>query len=360
MGIDKKLSSTLMVANLLATIFVVAIHYGSADNIAPAKIWGWNHLFQQFMLNGIARTAVPFFALIAGFFMAYKLSKDTKFSILYNKFKTLFVPYILAGALILVLTIAFKSFLFGYSYPLSWYRVFKDILLQPISVQFWFLRDLILLTLIALILPRLRDIWYLFLLVPLGIMWFIDYQPFPIVFQFYLLNIETLFFFLLGMLLFSHKEFLYRIINASTTHKVIIAILWFGLLAARIFVDPTIDVWYVKKYTLTSVMLYKLAILIGVYSLIQLSVYISNNRFVIYLSGLTFFVYLFHFLPFYEISLLSRHLVPRDYMFYLNFPILLVVIFSLGHLTSKFLPAPFALLTGGRDPRKTLKRVETA
>ena len=68
---EKKISSGLMVANLIATILIIAIHYTSKGHLIQlTEIGGWNYLFQEFITNGIARIAVPFFALFFGYFMA--------------------------------------------------------------------------------------------------------------------------------------------------------------------------------------------------------------------------------------------------------------------------------------------------
>lgn len=346
-----------MAANLIATILIIAIHYR-----APiADIAGFNYLFQEFFFyNGITRIAVPFFALISGYFIAQELSKETKYiSILRKKLKTLFIPY-LAASLLIFISVTCLRWLFKHeTYQPVTIRLFIEyVIFHPLSGQFWYLRDLIILIILSPLIISNKRIHYFPLLIILGFSWLIDYQPFSIVFGWYLLNIETFFFFSLGGIIFYKKNLLESIRDMSMRTKVIIFCFWLILIAIRIYIDPTLDVWYVNKYSLSSLILYKLAILLGVCTLIQFSVYLSSNKHVIYISGLTFFAYLFHLQPLSFMFIVTARIVPSEYLFYINFPIALLMIFVIGHLVAKFLPKTYALLTGGRSPNKALNRIQ--
>lgn len=96
-----------MVVNLISTVLVIAIHYGSKGHIQPAGIGGWNYIFQEFALNGIARIGVPFFALLSGFFLALQLeSKKRYIDIIANKAETLLLPYLMASLFIFLVVTA--------------------------------------------------------------------------------------------------------------------------------------------------------------------------------------------------------------------------------------------------------------
>ena len=151
MEISKKLSGSLMVANVIATILVIAIHYNSKGKIDISTGISINYLIQDFITNGLARVAVPFFALISGFFLYPKLVEISGFKgVLSNKKSTLLLPYIFASVLIYVSATAIQ-FVLNPEQPrdLSVLNVLFEMLVKPASTQLWFLRDLILLTLIS-------------------------------------------------------------------------------------------------------------------------------------------------------------------------------------------------------------------
>ena len=73
MYVKKEVSSTLMTSNLIATFFVIALHYNSKKAIDISEGYNWNYVLQEFLTNGVARVAVPFFAMISGFFLFGKI-----------------------------------------------------------------------------------------------------------------------------------------------------------------------------------------------------------------------------------------------------------------------------------------------
>jgi fucose 4-O-acetylase-like acetyltransferase len=98
MNIDRKISGTLMSANLIATILVIAIHYGTKGT-EPGTL---NYIFQEFLTNGVARIAVPFFALMSGYFMAATLHKKSYIDVLLNKANSLLIPFLVASVVVLL------------------------------------------------------------------------------------------------------------------------------------------------------------------------------------------------------------------------------------------------------------------
>jgi len=353
-SIDKELSSSLMIANLLATILVIAGHYNSMRYIDSSEIRGWNYTVQEFVLNGLARMVIPFFAMSSGFFLAGKIRGQKKYlDILLNKAKTLLLPYVIVSFAIY----AFARIMQWRPYPVTPVNFIVDVVLHPISIQFWFLRDLIILTVISPLLLSTQKVLNAVLVLVLGALWFAHYQPFPIVAGWYLINIETLFFFCLGGLLFEKRSLLESVMKIKLPYKLLIFIAWFALIGLRIYIDPTLDVWYAKKYTYLSLMIHKTAILVGILSLIQFSNLFSSSRFLIYLSGFAFFVYLFHLVPLYDFLQKNNTLLEPQYSCYLNFPLALILVFTIGYVISKILPGFFEFITGGRNPNKMLKRI---
>lgn len=356
---SKDASRTLMVGNLAATILVIAIHYDSKKAIDVSMGYDWNYILQEVLINGVARSAVPFFAMLSGYFLINKIGDfDGYYRTLRNKARTLFVPYIVASTLIFVsitiLKTAFKTGITAIE-QLDLYKIAFNLIAHPASPQFWFLRDLMVLTVISPLLFNVRILISYVIGLPIALLWVLDVQPFPIVAGWYLINIETLFFFWLGGILFRYDGIVDRLIDCKNTTKIIFLISWGALIALRVYKDPSLDVWYVKNYTTESIILYKASIIFGVICIIQVSALMKNNRFLIYLSGLTFFVFLFHKVP---LSYFTIFTGENAYSFFIDFPVATVFVFLLAHIASSRFNYAYTLITGGRSPNKALKRTE--
>ncbi|MDC0612467.1 acyltransferase, partial [Vibrio sp.] len=331
----------------------------SKVHVDGPELESWNYLFQEFFSNGISRVAVPFFALTSGFFLAKQLQSDRTYKTIYSgKIKTLILPYIIGSTAIFFLSETVKWIDPARSNStISPEHLFHVIVMHPKSIQFWFLRDLIILTLASPILFTKERVLAYGATAIMGVSWWLDYQPLPVVSGWYLVNIETLFYFMLGRIAYDNKDKFFALVNIKGLYKSFILFVWLILTAVRVYIDPKINVWYDDDYTLQSILIYKTAIAVGVISLMQLSVYLANNKTIIYLSGLTFFAYLFHFVPLVYMRDITYAYFDKAYAFYINFPLCLLVVFGLAHVCAKYSPLIFARLTGGRDPRKSLQRV---
>lgn len=360
MNIPKEISTSFMIANLIAMVLVVAIHYDSKGSIVISSGYGINYIIQEAFINGFARSAVPIFALLSGFFLIKKVATSYEYRLtLINKTYTLLVPYLIASILIFSSSI-FLKILFNQeqSQRLDLYSIIYSVLAHPVSEQFWFLRDLIILIIISPLLFNMNKLIFYGIGSFLFFLWVMDIQPFPIIAGWYLLNIETIFFFWFGGMLFKSALDIESFIFCNITTRVVVMILWVGLIALRIYIDPDLDVWYVKNYTVESILLYKAAIFVGVVSILQLSTIMRNNRFLIYTSGLTFFVFLFHLKPLSYFRHFTNQLLETPYLFYLNFPLALFLVFIFAHFTSKYFGRLFNLTCGGRSPNKALQRTD--
>jgi surface polysaccharide O-acyltransferase-like enzyme len=357
-SVSPEISSTLMAGNLFSTLLVVSVHYNTLVSIDISSGYGWNYLFQQFLVNGIAKSAVPFFALLSGYFIFIRIRrKDGCKTLLNEKGHTLLVPYLIASTLIFVFATGAQK-LFGSQKPeISAYSIVSGMIAHPLSVQFWYLRDIIVLTLVSPLLASFGNAVFHLFGVGSFFLWFFDAQPFPIVAEWHLLHNETLFFFWLGMLL-RKKKTLGETLFSGQPAKYRPALLWVTLIAARIWLDPDLDVWYTDNYTSLSLAIYKSAIALGVICIIQISSLMNKNRRLIYFSGFTFFVYLFHLVPLSYFRYLTRHIISTPHSFYLNLPIALILVFSAAFLMSRYFPGIYRLMTGGRTPQKAAQRIK--
>lgn len=353
-SISGELSRTLMIVNLFGTILVIAAHYNSQRFIPFSEMRGWNYTLQEFTLNGIFRMVIPFFAMSSGFFLAGRFMRKEKYlHVMLNKAKTLLLPYVIASLAIYT----FLRIMDWRPYPMTPVNFAVDVIFHPISVQFWFLRDLIILTVISPLLLGIPKIIKMMLVPALGVLWFIDYQPFPIFTGWYLLNIETIFFFCLGGLLFEYIPLIDAALKMKLPYKVLIVLAWLILGGIRVYIYPDFNLWYVNHYNFTSLMLYKAVVILAIIPMMQFSSLFASNRVMIYLSGFAFYAYLFHLVPLYDFLSFYNKLTDPEYSFYLNFPFVLTVMFVTGYVISKFLPRFFEFITGGRDPNKMLTRI---
>lgn len=356
--IDKTLSGTLMAANLIATILVIAIHYNSKAAIDISQGYGLSYVVQDFIINGIARVAVPLFAMVSGFFIWGKLNRINGYVLLLKtRLKTQVVPYLIASLFIFV-----SSFLLVYLFKpneledLNFISIFHGIVLHPKSPQLWFLRDLMLLVMFSPLLASKFTMLNGLVSLVFGFLWFLNVQIFPVVGGYYLINIETVFFFCLGAFLANNHKMLKDVININLLAKSSLISLWLMLILVRVYLDPELDVWYTTRYTLTSLILYKLAILLGVFMMLSLCKPLASNKGVIYFSGLTFFAFLYHLVPLSYFRILTEQIVIKEFSFFINFPIATFVVFFLAHATAKHLPKAYGILTGGRSPQKAIER----
>jgi hypothetical protein len=360
MIITEKTSRTISVANLITIIMIISIHYSTqGDIVTQGEVLGWNYLVQEFLTSGLARVGVPYFALISGFFLFSQFAAHCSYpTVLKSRFRTLLVPY-LSAATVIFLSIALAKWFKGDTSLLTIQTLFQGIVIRPISGQFWFLRDLILLVVVSpLLFPPGR-----FLRLALGLClfmaWLLNWQILPTWGDWYVINIETLLFFYLGGQLSGRSDILNTLVTARTTAIASNCFFWVSLTLLRVYVDPTLDLWYaeVEKYSYASLFLYKAAIVIGVVCLIQISSLLWSSNRLIYLSGLSFFAFLFHFVPLnFLITRLSETVVAREYGFYLSFPAATITVFTLAHMIATYIPTLYRILCGGRTPHRAFLR----
>ncbi len=193
-----------MIAQLIATILIVAIHYGTKGSIDTSLGYNLNYIIQETLLNGFARSAVPVFALLSGYFLIKRVATFDKYRLtLINKFYTLLVPYLTVSTIIFLSSVSLNTiFNQDKSQQLNLYSIVFHVLAHPQSAQFWFLRDLIILVIVSPLIFNANKLTFYGIGILLIFFWIMDIQPFPIVAGWYLLNIETLFFFWLGGMLF--------------------------------------------------------------------------------------------------------------------------------------------------------------
>jgi len=163
---DKELSHRLGVLRFPLIIGIVFIHnFGNSVAMADGKLGtvqhsGFADFIENLLSNGLARTAVPLFFLMSGYLFFYGFEWDTEHYLkkLRSRAKSLLLPFLFWNALMLVAMAiaqsipALSTFFSGrFILPIAEYRwidypaALFGIGRPPISYQFWFIRDLMLL-----------------------------------------------------------------------------------------------------------------------------------------------------------------------------------------------------------------------
>ncbi len=353
MRISKHLSNTLLIGNLIAMILVVHIHYHTMESIDDVSLNNANYVIQQIYINGPARVSVPLFALVSGFFFYLKWTGlETYSKNIKQRAKSLLIPYLIVTFLILIAYIS-RELLVGRAYVFSLGNIIDGWLISPKSVQFWYIRDLLILVLISPLLVYRG--WRISTLLGsiIFLVWLFDIHPFPIIGEWYLLNNDALLFFWIGGFLSKHKDILENLIKKDWKTIWILMLIYILLVIVRILIYMPIDIWYVQDYNLPALLLYKIAILVGLILLILIASKLSTLSLLNYLSGYSFFLYLFHLFPLSIVfTKISEKLVGEELSFYVNFIVAPVIVFFLGILCARFLPLFYSLITGGRVPNR--------
>ncbi|MBP3981946.1 acyltransferase [Acidovorax sp. JG5] len=169
MQIDKASSERLTTLRFPLIIGVVFIHaynteVGFSNGVIGIDNTGyWVNFCRNLISQGMARVAVPLFFLISGyfFFIGFSFSAKNYKTKLKSRLKTLLIPFLFWNILTLFLIAlaqhipTTQSFFSGKNASISKFEIFDyfnavfGIDRSPISYQFWFIRDLIVMVLIA-------------------------------------------------------------------------------------------------------------------------------------------------------------------------------------------------------------------
>jgi surface polysaccharide O-acyltransferase-like enzyme len=200
------LSYKLKALSLVAIILVVFIHsYNAEIKFATGTLMGGTShsvLFvENFLSKGIARIAVPLFYLISGFlfYVSFDFSLKGVIHKYKKRIKVLVIPYLfwsLYGVLLFFLLQSIPQSKNFFTRELikdySFSQFLDTLLLDPITYQLWFIRDLIMLVvfspLIGFLTKSSKGMWIFFLVV----LWYVAPKTFE------LFSNESLLFFTVG------------------------------------------------------------------------------------------------------------------------------------------------------------------
>jgi hypothetical protein len=286
--------------------------------------------------------------MLSGFFLC--LTWRSYIVTLKKRLHSLVIPYLICGCLFAILMCLYRMFI---KHNMTWDDLrlpffLYNALVYPPSQQFWFLRDLIITISISPLLLFILDrlILRILMLAILFLLWLFEIQPFPI-YGWYLINIEFLFFYFIGLSL-AKKPYLFTLIqNCRGRFLFFLIVILIFLILVRVRLYPTFDLWYIHNYNMFSLLLQKVIIFVGVIVLISLSRYM-NNAHLLNFSQYSFFIYLFHHYPLIAVLQLVGEKIFGDFSFYINVPFSIILCVMFACLLRKILPNIYFFVNGGR------------
>jgi peptidoglycan/LPS O-acetylase OafA/YrhL len=364
------LSKKIKVLNAVSILLIVYIHSCNLHIgfLTPSVVIrddpGANSLIQYFISNGVCRVGVPLLFAISGFLFF----RQGWFSIAAYKDKlkdrayTLLLPYLFWCLLWIALLLLIEQVpplyylmvegkivagdatrVQHYTLPDYWYRL----AIAVIPFQFWFLKDLILFTLISpVVYLAVRYIPYLLLAV-LGWLWITEFHR-------YYYNSEAGFFFCLGAL-----AAVRRVSIPPPRNKVLIRLLlfaWLLLLCVKTIIAASPDFTY---YGITAQLflerLHKVSIITGTlavwwnYDLLQ--AYIRPRGLLLKLAGLSFILFALHE-P--AMNMVSAYILggypSAQLLIYLLLPVFIIAVcLAAGVALRRYTPSLYRIMTGGRQ-----------
>lgn len=347
--LSNSLSQTFKVTGLIAALCVIALHYIPTDEMRPNYQYSLNFVLQDALSNGLFRLAVPAFAMTSGFFyfLSYKTIRDWHPK-LRQRIRSVATPYLMVSTLFFTIFIFFQFAMEDREVSITASSIVRNIALHPLSVQLWYLRDLMFLVVLApLFSPDSR--WHGVLITTLSACWLLDFNFLPRIAGWYLLNLDTLLFFTLGAWFSRRSVALEQLTQLSRTHITSLLLLWFAFSAWRISLYPGLTVWYEKSYTLATLFLFKITLIIGLLLLFNTASRLRDKPRLLQLSAYSFFLYLFHFFPINEVLYrISGHLMAEAYRFWFCAPLAILATLLAAKLCEKWLPRSYRILNGGR------------
>lgn len=358
MRIDKDSSERLSILRFPLIVGVVFIHaYGTNVGLSSGVVGveTQNYLsdfIRNLISQGIARTAVPLFFLLSGYFLflGFSWSIENYKKKLDSRLKTLLVPFIFWNvATLLLLALAqsipvLQVYFSGKNALISTFGIYEYVNAiigldrSPISYQFWFIRDLMLMVLIApvihLMLKRVPEMF----LVGILLLWFFNYW------LIYIPSVAAVAFFYAG------AYFAYSNISLFVFDR-------FGNVILSSYLVVLLIDTFSKEYIFNNY-IHNIGVLLGVASALYISKVIvrikSIKNALIWAGGCSFFVFAVHE-PLLTVlkKVIYKIVSPSSQevvlFLYIAIPIIVIALSILLYLTmKKITPKILSTISGGR------------
>ncbi len=373
--LDNESSLRLKLLRFPPIIGVIYIHgYATTVNyaggeIGTANINGLTDFIRVLISQGLARLAVPLFFLMSGylFFANFRWSEKTYFKKILTRIRSLLIPFLFWNLLALALialaqafpSIQFMPYFTGENNVIAnftWFDYLNNILglkWYPFAYHFWFIRDLMLLVLLApVIAVILRFVPFPYFLI-LYLCWVSSTWPVyePIIMGWIFGVVPVFVPAAMGLLFFSAGAL------CGINGKSLFALDRYGVAACIAFVPIVLadTIWYTAWF---NVYLHRTGLLVGVvaalYSTKLILRYERLTNWIVTLGRASFFVYAAHEPVLRIVRTLSFKYIPFDWPYtmlvlYLAIPMVVVALLVWCHRMLNILcPRTLSVITGGR------------
>lgn len=150
-------SSKITFLSFICIIMVVIIHSGNLpymyNGFDASQKWSFAHIIEIALSAGIARIAVPFFFVISGYLFFYNVM-DSNISVWFHskaksRIASLMIPYLLWSTIWLIIMLLIHKSHTYLGDGTGIIHIIKVIVVNPVNGQMWYIRDLMILTLIS-------------------------------------------------------------------------------------------------------------------------------------------------------------------------------------------------------------------
>lgn len=323
----------------------------------------------------ITRSEVSVFFFVSGLLL---YSKDYSFASVFKKRgKSIMLPYILWSCIMITVFFILQSVPFSKEYfsnpqnlirnfgAIDWIDAFVGKFTEhrnnlPFVYQFWFLRDLFIMSLLFLVVKRVVDASPKIVFVIMLLLWVCNIEL-------YVVSTRALLFFSLA---YYATKYSWRIEHIDSIPFVKLALVYVAFVISETLLFYTESKLIVKSLfellgtnsldvsmEFIKMFLHAFNVILGFMFLLRISAYFIRNEklynTMAWLAGFNFFVYASHE-PILTIltKLSSKFLQPQGAMFLVQYFILtisvIVITLCMGIVVKKLFPRVYAILTGGR------------
>lgn len=324
----------------------------AGGSLGTSDLNGFTNFVRILISEGIARTAVPLFFLMSGylFFATFHWSEQTYLKKVTSRLRSLLVPFLFWNTLVLAFFAvvqaipATRPYFVGAGSKIAEYGVYDyfDAIFgfqgYPIAYHFWFIRDLMLLVLLAPVLAGIVRILPIPFFLAVYVCWVTETWPI------YAPAAVGVLFFSAGALCGIKGQNLFAFDRFGPA----IVLLYVPMLIADV-------IWYEAWF---NVYLHRTGLIFGVLAALYATKPILRStrlcKTLIGLGGASFFVYAAHEPLLGVVRMLAFKYVPLDgpctmLVLYLGIPVLVMALLVGCHrLLTVWCPRPLSLVTGGR------------
>lgn len=307
-----------------------------------------NYIFyiENFVTNGITRSAVPFFFILSGFlfFHNFRFSFDNYLIKLKKRIKSILIPFLLWSLFYLILALLLNQInikIVNYSI-ISICDFIYYLILKPIPFQLWFLRDLFIIVVVSPLIYLLLKKSGVVLLLILFVIWFNNYQIFIVI------DNESAMFFTFGayVSLYDSKNMIQK--KTKNKYLLMCLILWISTNILKLDADLIIRNLYIHRVSQISGLFFLWYFYDFIYDKYGKEVNYEN---VLWIRDYGFFIFLLHEPLLSLIKKSTLRFFNYEFLYLLSYFMYPILIIFFCVVIGMFLKKNFKyykILTGGR------------